>query len=290
MTKKKSRADRTPPPAKPEPAPSKTQEESRRVEQAPGEETSTEETPFEAFASICSVLAVLLFIQTFIGQNFVIPSGSMEKTLLIGDHLVVDRVTLAPPAQWAPFIYYREPRRGDVVVFIKPVPDQVNGKPEYLYLVKRLIGIPGDHIHLNDGTVYINGVAQYQPHAQPTTPMNFVDYLDDFPAVPMTPALGATDAWSVAMPSYVKDGNLVVPPGEYFMMGDNRHDSLDSRFWGFVPRANIVGRPLFNYWSFPATESDYEQPGLGARIHWFGHVMLHFFTQTRWSRTFHVIR
>ncbi|MGH9607428.1 MAG: signal peptidase I [Terracidiphilus sp.] len=249
-----------------------------------------EETPFEAIASICSVLAVLLFIQTFIAQNFVIPSGSMEPTLLIGDHLMVDRTTLAPTAKWMPLVYYRQPRRGDVVVFKKPVPDLVNGKPQYLYLVKRLIGVPGDHIHLSDGIVYINGVAQPMGHAQPTTPDNYVQYVDDFPEVPMSPAMGATDAWSVAMPTYVEDGNLVVPPGHYFMMGDNRHNSLDSRFWGFVPRANIAGRPLFNYWSFKTPEDEYNETGMGARVAWMGHVVLHFFTDTRWARTFHVIR
>src|ERR1700742_2594290 len=98
-----------------------------------------EETPFEAAASICSVLVVGLFILTFLAQNFVIPSGSMEKTLLVGDHLVVDRITLAPPTKWMPLVRYREPRRGDVIVFIKPVaePDpDAEGKPQYLFLVK----------------------------------------------------------------------------------------------------------------------------------------------------------
>ncbi len=274
MTRKKPGADRTPATVPPAPAPA---------------QEAVEETLYEFLASISSVLVVLLFIQTFIAQNFVIPSGSMEPTLLIGDHLVVDRITLAPPAKWMPLVYYRPPHRGDVVVFKKPVPDQVNGKMQYLYLVKRLIAVPGDHIHLSHGTVYINGVAQPQPHAQPTTAENYVQYLDDFPVVPMTPDMGATDAWSVEMPNDVKDGNLVVPPGDYFMMGDNRHDSLDSRFWGFVPRANIAGRPLFNYWSFKATESDYSATGMGARLEWIGHIMLHFFTETRWERTFHVI-
>lgn len=250
-----------------------------------------DETPFEAIASICSVLAVLLFIQTFIAQNFVIPSGSMEPTLLIGDHLVVDRTTLAPPEKWMPLIYQREPHRGDVVVFKKPVPDPdpVTGKPEYLYLVKRLIGVPGDHIHLQDGTVYINGVAQSYRNAQPTTPQNFNEFLDDFPAVPAATQPDATEEWAVAEPNYIKDGNLVVPPGEYFMMGDNRHNSLDSRYWGFVPRANIMGRPLFNYWSFKTPEDEYNQTGIGSRIAWMGHIVLHFFTDTRWKRTFHVI-
>jgi signal peptidase I len=242
-----------------------------------------EETPFEALASICTVLVVGLFALTFLAQNFVIPSGSMEKTLLVGDHLVVDRITLSPPTAWMPLVHYREPQRGDIVVFLKP------GEPDF-FLVKRLIAVPGDHIHLRNGIVIINGVAQPQPHAQPTTPENYRDYLDDFPSVPMTPDLGATDTWSVAMPQYVQDGDLVVPPGKYFMMGDNRHNSLDSRYWGFVPRANIIGRPLFNYWSFITPEDQYQQTGLGNHLAWMAHVALHFFTETRWSRTLHRTR
>ena len=254
-------------------------------------EANVEETPFEAVASICSVLVVGLFILTFLGQNFVIPSGSMEKTLLVGDHLVVDRITLAPPAKWMPLVHYREPQRNDVVVFLKPVADS-NG--EYLFLVKRLIGVPGDHIHLSNGVVMINGVAQDQPHAQPTTPENRADFLDEFPAVPPVatddPGTGTPEEWAIDFPKYIENGDLVVPPGMYFMMGDNRHNSLDSRYWGFVPRANIVGRPLFNYWSFNTPEDQYTQTGIGSSISWLGHVALHFFSDTRWKRTLHVIR
>ena len=275
MTKKNT------PPAKSsleaEPTPTPTQEKE-------------EETPFEAVASMCSVLVVGLFILTFLGQNFVIPSGSMEKTLLVGDHLVVDRITIAPPAKWMPLVRYREPRRGDIVVFLKPVPDEVNGRMEYQFLVKRLVAIPGDHVHLKNGAVIINGVAEPQPHAEPTTPENYRDYLDDFPSVAMTPDLGATESWSVELPTHIQDGDLVVPPGKYFMMGDNRHDSLDSRYWGLVPRENIVGRPLFNYWSFITPEHQYEETGLSNSVAWLAHVALHFFTETRWSRTLHVTR
>ena len=279
MTKKKVQPSKSAPAVQPAPVSTPAQQD-------------VEETPYEALASICAVLVVGLFILTFLCQNFVIPSGSMEKTLLIGDHLLVDRITLAPPSKWIePLVYYRAPRRGDVVVFIKPVPDlDAQGKPQYLFLVKRLIGVPGDHIHLHNGIVIINGVPQSQPHAQPTTPENFSEFLDDFPALPPYPQPGgATESWAVAFPNYIQNGNLVVPPGMYFMMGDNRHDSLDSRFWGFVSRADIIGRPLFNYWSFKSTESDYEQPGVGNRLVWMTHVVLHFFTDTRWKRTFHVI-
>jgi len=257
-------------------------------------EEKVEETPFEAVASICSVLVVGLFILTFLGQNFVIPSGSMENTLLVGDHLVVDRITLAPPTRWMPLVHYREPQRNDIVVFLKPVsdPDPVTGAPQYLFLVKRLIGVPGDHIHLRNGIVIINGVAQDQPHAKPTTPENHNDFLDEFPSVPPDPEPGnlIPESWAVDFPHYIENGDLVVPAGHYFMMGDNRHNSADSRFWGFVPRENIVGRPLLNYWSFKSTEEQLEQTGLANNLAWMGHVALHFISDTRWSRTLHLIR
>ena len=254
-----------------------------------------EETPFEALAGICSVLVVLLFIQTFIAQNYVIPSGSMKNTLLVGDHLVVDQITLTAPASWMPLIRYREPRRGDIVVFHKPVyqpgidATDADGTPQYTPLVKRLIGVPGDHIHLRNGIVFVNGVAQPAGFAQPTTPENFNEFLDDFPAVSPAEVPGSTESWAVNFSNYVHDGDLVVPPGMYFMMGDNRHNSLDSRFWGFVPRANILGRPLFNYWSFKAPDGRLEQTGFGHMLAWMGHVVVNFFPDTRWKRTFHVV-
>jgi signal peptidase I len=258
--------------------------------------SNREETPFEALAGICSVLVVGLFILTFLAQNYLIPSGSMENTLLVGDHLVVDQITLMQPASWMPLVRYREPRRGDIVVFHKPVyqpgidTTNADGTPLYTPLVKRLIGVPGDHIHLRNGIVIVNGVAQPVGFAQPTTPQNFNEFLDDFPAVSPAGMPGATESWAVNFSNYVHDGDLVVPPGMYFMMGDNRHNSLDSRFWGFVPRANIIGRPLFNYWSFKATESQLEQTGLGHKLAWIGHVLVDFFPDTRWKRTFHVVR
>jgi signal peptidase I len=273
----------------------KKESPSQRLTPGPAK-TTAEETPFEAVASVCTVLVVGLFILTFLAQNFVIPSGSMENTLLVGDHLVVDRITPMPPASWMPLIRYREPRRGDIVVFIKPVyqpgidATDADGTPQYTPLVKRLIGVPGDHIHLRNGIVVVNGIEQPVGFAQPTTTDNFNEFLDDFPAVPPAEVSGSTESWAVDFSSHIQDGDLVVPPGMYFMMGDNRHNSLDSRFWGFVPRTNILGRPLFNYWSFEAPESVYNQTSLGQRLAWTGHMVLHFFTQTRWSRTFHLTR
>jgi signal peptidase I len=280
MTKKKSPVAKTPAEPQPEPAPAQ-QDSDQRVE----------ETPFEAVASVCSVLVVGLFILTFLVQNFVIPSGSMENTLLVGDHLAVDRITLSPPTKWMPLVRYREPRRNDIVVFIKPV---ASLQGQYLMLVKRLIGLPGDRIHIRNGIVIINGVAQDQPHAEATTPENHTDFLDEFPSVPpyatADPGLGTPESWAVEFPSRIQNGDLVVPPGKYFMMGDNRHDSLDSRYWGFVPRENIVGRPLFNYWSFETPDDAYSKTSFGDRIAWMGHVALHFFSDTRWKRTFFRVR
>ena len=275
MTKKNTPPVKTPPEPENEPV-----------------EEKVEETPFEAAVSICSVLVVGLFILTFLAQNFVIPSGSMEKTLLVGDHLVVDRITLAPPAKWMPLVHYREPQRGDIIVFIKPVPDDVDGKPQYLFLVKRLIGVPGDHIHLNDGTVVINGVPQTQPKDGMDIPANPGEkvFLDEFPTIQPAMDPSATEEWAVDAPNHIVNGELVVPPGKYFMMGDDRHNSLDSRYWGFVPRENIVGRPLFNYWSFKTSEDQYEQTGLAANVAWMAHVVIHFFSDTRWARTFHVVK
>ena len=253
------------------------------AERAPAAVKQKEETPLEAFASICGVLVLGLFALTFVFQNFAIPSPSMVKTLLVGDHVLVDRISLAPPSHWAPFVHYRNIRNRDIIVFFKPT---LEPDGSHLYLVKRVIGIPGDHIHLSNGTVYVNGVAQNEPYAAVAPEFNA--YRDDFPAAP--PDGEVTSEWALDLPSHIQNGDLVVPPGYYFAMGDNRPDSLDSRYWGFVPRANIVGRPLFVYWSFRSDESDYDQAGLVDRAISVGNTALHFFDKTRWGRFFHLIK
>jgi signal peptidase I len=246
------------------------------------------ETPLESLASICTVLAIGLFVMTFIFQNFEIPSASMVKTLLIGDHVLVDRISLAPPAKWAPFVFYRDVRRGDIIVFFKP------GEPD-LFLVKRTIGIPGDHLHLRNGVVYLNGVAQNEPQAgMPASDDNpqhaFNAYRDDFPAVPPGPYDQVTASWAYDLPNHIVDGDLVVPPGKVFAMGDNRTESLDGRFWGFVPRENIVGRPMFVYWSFETPADQINKQTIGERIGFMGHNLIHIFDETRWKRTFHLVK
>jgi signal peptidase I len=248
------------------------------------------ETPLESVSSICTVLAVGLFLMTFVFQNYVIPSGSMEKTLLVGDHVFVDRITLAPPAKWAPFVHYRDIQRGDIIVFMKPNPEIPD-----LVLVKRAIGIPGDRIHLEHGVVYLNGQPQNEPYAQ--LPRNSTDpdemyqqARDDFPRYGVPP--GSTELWAQDEFSHLDGPDLVVPPGKIFAMGDNREHSLDGRFWGFVPRENIMGRPLFNYWSFESTADEMapENATIGTRVGSFFNTALHFFDKTRWKRTLHLIK
>ena len=246
------------------------------------------ETALESLASICSVLAVGLFVMTFIFQNFEIPSASMEKTLLIGDHVLVDRISLAPETSWAPFVHYRNVQRGDIIVFLKP------GEPD-LFLVKRAIGIPGDRIHLEHGVVYLNGVAQNEPQAgMPADDGNpyhaYNPYRDDFPAVTPGPGDEVTASWAVDLPNHIQNGDLVVPPGKVFAMGDNRTESLDGRFWGFVPRENIVGRPMFVYWSFETPADQIDKTSIGDRLAFMAHIFTHIVSQTRWSRTFHITR
>lgn len=249
------------------------------------------ERPHESFleglASTCSVLAIGLFILTFVFQNFVIPSSSMASTLLVGDHVMVERETLAPAANWIPFLHYRQVRRGDIIVFYKPT-EEANG--EHIFLVKRVIGIPGDRIHLRNGIVFLNGVAQDEPQTAKPTSSNYDAYVDDFPLMDPSTERGVTAAWSVLLPTCIRGEDLVVPPGKYFAMGDNRTNSMDSRYWGFVPRETIIGRPLLVYWSIRMPESGVDEAPISERAISTLHEFIHLFDETRWNRTFHRIK
>lgn len=252
----------------------------------PAEPKQKETTP-EFIASMASVLVIGIFIITFCLQAFEIPSSSMEKTLLIGDHVFVDRVRLAPQAKWLrPLIPYRVPKRGDIVVFLSP------SEPG-LHVVKRIIGVPGDRIHLQDGVVYVNGVAQkeaYLSHlpSHDSSAENYA-YRNNFPAVPPDGVYLAPE-WLLSMREYIHNGEIVVPEGRYFGMGDNRENSFDSRYWGFIPQENVIGRPMFIYWSFETPEDQYMKRDISDRIAFLFRIVIHFGGQTRWSRMLHVVR
>lgn len=245
------------------------------------------ETLLESMAGTALMIVVWLFVVTFVVQNFEIPSSSMEKTMLIGDHLVVDHSTLEPAKSWMPLMHYRPVQHGDIIVFLKPNPEQ----PDFI-LVKRAIGLPGDHIRLRHGTVYRNGVALNEPQAAVLNDSSsdyeehYNEYRDDFPAYPAYGS-GSTEVWATELPSHIQNGELVVPPGMVFAMGDNRTHSLDSRYWGFVPQDNILGRPLFVYWSFVTSPDQINKTSASDRVAFVVHIITHFVSDTRWKRTFH---
>lgn len=240
-------------------------------------------TRLNGLASHLSSLAVVLFVFSFMFQNFIIPSSSMACTLLAGDHVLVDRETYAPASTYTPFVHHRDIRRGEVIVFYKPTLEP-NG--EHLILVKRVVGVPGDRIHLRNGIVYLNGIPLNEPQAAKPSPTNYDSYINDFPSIDPLLEPGVTAEWSVRLPLNIKGEDLLVPPGNYFVMGDNRTRSLDSRYWGFVPRQNIIGRPLFIYWSIVSPDSGVEETPLSDQAQSTFHELIHFFDETRWKRTF----
>jgi signal peptidase I len=222
-------------------------------------------------------IILLLFATTTLVQAFVIPSASMEDSLLIGDHVLVDKLTYAPAGVISRNVLpYRDVKRGDIIVFRYPE----NIKEDY---VKRAIGVPGDHIKLVNKQLVLNGHPVDEPYAKHGT--SYVDqYRDNFPSTPNAPL---QERARDMLDNHVVNGELVVPPNCIFAMGDNRDDSSDSRYWGFVPRENIEGTPLVIYWSFEAPTADLTNGNIG-----FDHivdVVTHFFTKTRWKRTFKLI-
>ncbi|HKN69548.1 MAG TPA: signal peptidase I [Terriglobales bacterium] len=241
------------------------------------------ETKVEFFASLAELLVILLFIMTFVLQNFEIPSSSMEDTLLIGDHIFVNREQFAPPTHWlGPLLPYRDIHRDDIAVFLSP-------EQPGLFLVKRIIGVPGDRIHLRDDVVYRNGERLDEPFVRHKREHN--PYTDNFPAVPPAEMYGVRNqAWAQAMPSHIEADDIVVPADSYFAMGDNRDVSYDSRYWGFIPRKNVIGRPMFVYWSFVTPADQYQMRSAGDRLGFLAHIVIHFFDETRWSRTLRIVR
>jgi signal peptidase I len=243
------------------------------------------ETTVEFLSSLATAAVKIAFVLTFIVHAFEIPSSSMENTLLIGDHVLVNRFQFAPKTAWTgPLLPYRAVKRGDVVVFLHP-DAQYTG----MYVVKRIMGVPGDRIHLRNGVVYRNGEALNEPYVlhDQDSPRDL--YRNNFPAVaPADPNI--SPRWEAELPSHIQGDDLVVPAGHYFAMGDHRGVSLDSRYWGFIPQENIVGSPMFIYWSFETPDDQYLKTGAADRVGFMGHVVLHFFDETRWRRTLRVVK
>ena len=221
-------------------------------------------------------IVILLFGMTTLVQAFIVPTESMDSTVKVGDHLLVDKLAYAPPgsiSRW--FLPYTEVKRGDVIVFRYPVDINAN-------YVKRVMGIPGDHIRLVNKAVYLNGKKLDEPYTQHIDP-SIQPYRDNFPGEPYGPV--ASRALEM-LANHVQNGELVVPEGNYFAMGDNRENSLDSRYWGFVPRENIMGKPFVIFWSYDAETADL----VDFTANHFIDLAKNFFVKTRWDRQFKLVR
>lgn len=231
--------------------------------------------------SLAVTVVIALFIITFLVQAFQIPSESMESTLLTGDYLLVDKVNFAQGGAWSWTLPYRGIERGDIVVFRYPV------RPSE-HFVKRVVALPGDHVRLLDKRLVINGRPLEESYVQHTG-HGRDSFRDNFPASDYF-SFNVESRWWVELRASLRNGEVVVPPGKYFVLGDNRDHSLDSRYWGFVPRENIVGRPLLIYWSVadPALPGREENSSDG-RLSRLASSVAQFFQGTRWDRAFRVV-
>jgi len=262
-------------------------EEGVADEKGKGKAVAAEATPgdrvWREVVSWFWVIVAFLLIEGTLVQARVIPSGSMERTVLVGDHLIVSRFGYdagIPFTGWHVPLW-RNPKRQQIIVFKAPLPDQ--GYPDF---IKRVVGLPGDHLKIIGGQVYVNGVPLNEPYAvhypdaasyaSENYPPNDIDAMDG----------RLTPEWTQEMSTHVVNGELVVPPNEYFMMGDNRDNSNDSRFWGFVPRENIIGTPLIIYMSIDAPEDVWGPGHIGERFATYLAVVIHP-GEVRWKRLLH---
>jgi signal peptidase I len=248
------------------------------VKSAPPTTTAKGDQPRGFIAEWTVTIILLLFGTTTLVQAFVIPTGSMEDTLLIGDHLLVDKLAYAPYGSISKHILpYEDVKRGDIIVFRYPVDIRQT-------FVKRCMGVPGDRIKLVNKQVFLNGhLLDDRGYVYHKT--DYIDpYRDNFPS---EPNVRVDDRAQDMLEHHVSNGEVVVPADSYFAMGDNRDSSLDSRFWGFVPRENIIGKPLIIYWSYDASTEDLSNPTIS--IDHLVDLMEHFFTKTRWKRTFNLV-
>jgi signal peptidase I len=225
-------------------------------------------TAREYFESIVIAVILALFIRTFVVQAFKIPTGSMEENLLIGDHLLVNKFVFGPTATGLEraLLPIGTIKRGDVIVFKYPEePDRD--------FIKRVIGLPGETVEVREKKVYVNGKALDEPYVHFLQPPNTNSEFHE------------TTSFDVRE----RYGPVTVPPNQYFVMGDNRDNSQDSRYWGFLPRENVKGKALVIYWSYQAEREDYVDGGAGETLKGLVSVFAHFFTRTRWDRMLHQI-
>ena len=223
----------------------------------------------EYFESIVIAVILALFIRTFVVQAFKIPTGSMEENLLIGDHLLVNKFVFGPSASAVEraVLPMASLKRGEVVVFKYPEePDRD--------FIKRVIGLPGETVELREKKVYINGTPLNEPYVHFLAP----------------PRSGTEFNEVTSFDVRERYGPVTVPPNHYFVMGDNRDNSQDSRYWGFLPRELVKCKSLVIYWSYQAEREDYQDESAGATVKGLVSVFAHFFTRTRWDRMFHQTR
>jgi signal peptidase I len=218
----------------------------------------------EYFESIIIAVILALFVRTFVLQAFKIPTGSMENNLLIGDHLLVNKFVYSPTTSGVErtLLPIGTIRRGDVLVFKSPVEPERD-------LIKRVIGLPGERLEQKAKKLYINGQLLDEPYVFFLEPPR------------RNSELSEASTTSDPRENY---GPVMVPPNQYFMMGDNRDNSLDSRYWGFMPADYVKGKAVFIYWSYESEREDYEDESAGATIKGLASVFMHFFTKTRWDR------
>jgi len=232
----------------------------------------------EFIESLLVTVLLALFGTTFIVQAFKIPSQSMEPTLLVGDHVLVNKFIFEGRGAWyEKLLPYRSVRRGDIIVFKFPFDD-------HLHYVKRVIGLPGDRLRIVNERVYVNGAPLAEPYVV-HDPAGRDPFGDNFPPTERYfMQVGVRPEWAEIILDYVQQGELVVPQNRYFVMGDNRDRSLDSRYWGFVDRDAIMGRPMLIYWSVEATTDEYANRGILGGLRGIVQTLLHLPSRTRWHR------
>ncbi len=236
----------------------------------------------EYIESLLVTVILALFGTSFVVQAFKIPSQSMEPTLLVGDHLLVNKFVFGGRGAWYDRVLpYRDIRRGDIVVFKFPFDD-------HAHYVKRVIGLPGDHLKIVEQQVFINGQALPEPYKVHTG--RYDPYADNFP--PTSPGFSRgnlREEWAEQILTFVHEGQVVVPPNKYFVMGDNRDHSWDSRYWGFADRESMMGRPVVVYWSLDLATEDYSDRSIAGRLVGLVHAVLDLPARTRWGRMFRTV-